>query len=265
MNVVSTKKGPWTAAAGRIDRVRPTRPHTTHRRLLGLLTAATLLLLALFPTGSRAAACDPAVANPVACENLQPGTPPSKWQINGAGDRSIQGFATSMSVAKGAPITFKIKSATSNYRIDIYRLGFYNGSGARLVASGLAPTGPATQPACLTFSTSGLIDCGNWSASRSWTVPSTAVSGVYIAHLIRGDTGGASHITFVVRDDASTSDILVQTSDSTWQAYNTYGGNNTYECTVACPPGNPSTYKGAAGLRVELTAVSSTRRPAVRF
>ena len=33
---------------------------------------------------------------------------------------------------------------------------------------------------------------------------------------------------FVVRDDASRSDILFQTADTTWQAYNRYGGHCTY-------------------------------------
>ena len=39
---------------------------------------------------------------------------------------------------------------------------------------------------------------------------------------------GRSHIVFVVRNDASHSDILMQTSDTTWQAYNTYGGTDFY-------------------------------------
>ena len=151
-----------------------------------------------------------------------------------------------MSVNKGQTISFKIKSSTSNYHIDILRLGYYqNGDGARLIASNLAPTGTSTQPACQTFSTTGLVDCGNWAVSRSWTVPSTAVSGVYIAHLVRNDTGGDSQIVFVVRDDSSHSAILLQTSDATWQAYNTYGGNSLYQCTVACPPGEPAAYKSA--------------------
>ena len=38
----------------------------------------------------------------------------------------------------------------------------------------------------------------------------------------------ASHIYFVVRHDESHSDILFQTSDTTWQAYNPYGGYCTY-------------------------------------
>ena len=68
----------------------------------------------------------------------------------------------------------------------------------------------------------------------------TPCPGVYIAHLVRDDTGGSSQIPFVVRNDASTSDILLQTSDATWEAYNDYGGNSLYTCTVACPPGQPA-------------------------
>jgi len=44
----------------------------------------------------------------------------------------------------------------------------------------------------------------------------TAVSGIYIARLVRSDTGGASHIVFVVRDDARASDILFQTAGYHW-------------------------------------------------
>ncbi|HXY41002.1 MAG TPA: DUF4082 domain-containing protein, partial [Vicinamibacteria bacterium] len=92
------------------------------------------------------------------------------------------------------------------------------------------------------------MDCGNWGVSASWTVPSNAISGVYIAHLVRDDEqdpGGDSQIMFVVRNDSSHSDVLVQTSDATWEAYNDYGGNSLYDCTVDCPPGNPHDYKGA--------------------
>ncbi|HMN61319.1 MAG TPA: DUF4082 domain-containing protein, partial [Anaerolinea sp.] len=64
--------------------------------------------------------------------------------------------------------------------------------------------------------------------SASWAVPADAVSGIYIAKLTRLDTLGASHITFIVRDDDGRSDLLFQTSDTTWQAYNGYGGYSLY-------------------------------------
>jgi N,N-dimethylformamidase beta subunit-like protein/uncharacterized protein DUF4082/fibronectin type III domain protein len=217
-----------------------------HRlRIGGLAVVAALIALALAPAASHAAGCTPPIVNAVACENTQPGTPTDQWWVNGQGDPSIQGFATSMSVNKGSTVSFKIKSATSNYKIDIYRLGYYNDDGARLMQSNVSHTGTGTQPACLSQASTGLIDCGNWSASASWTVPSTAVSGVYIARLQRNDTQGASQIIFVVRDDASHSDVVVQTSDATWQAYNVYGGNSLYQCDTLCPPGNPRAYQGA--------------------
>ena len=114
-----------------------------------------------------------------------------------------------MSVNVGQTITFKIKTPATSYHIDILRLGYYSGNGARKIAVGIStPTAtlPQTQPACLTDASTGLVDCGNWGVSASWTVPSDAVSGVYIAHLVRNDTGGDSQILFVVRNDSSHSD-----------------------------------------------------------
>jgi hypothetical protein len=201
--------------------------------------------LAVVPAISHAAAdpCATPVTNPVACENSKPGTPPSQWDVSGVGDPSIQGFATKMSVNVGQPISFKVDTSAS-YHIDILRLGYYGGDGARMMASNLTPT-PRNQPSCLTVQATGLIDCGNWGVSATWTVPSTAVSGVYIAHLVRNDTGADSQIPFVVRDDSSHSDVVLQTSDATWQAYNNYGGNSLYKCTVQCPAGDPQAYKAA--------------------
>src|SRR3954465_5296468 len=209
---------------------------------LTLALGATILLLVAFPAAGMAAC-----ANPVACENEKAGSAPSAWQVSGAGDSTIQGYATSMSVNVGGTIRFKVKSTASAYHIDIYRLGYYQGNGARLQQANVRPTAslPQTQPACLTDSATGLIDCGNWGVSASWTAPATSVSGVYIARLVRDDTGGASQIPFLVRDDAAPTDILVKTWDATWQAYNKYGGNSLYSCTSPCPPGNPGAYKGA--------------------
>ncbi len=233
------------------------------RSVLALL--GVLLGLAAAPSASHAAACTPPVTNQVACENTKQGADPSTWQVEGTGDPSIQGYPTSISVNKGDTISFKIKAPNSNYRADILRLGYYDGDGARMMQANMAPTGTSSQPACDTQSSTGLVDCGNWSVSLSWTVPSTAVSGVYIAHLRRLDTGGDSHIMFVVRDDASTSKIAVSTSDTTWQAYNSYGGNSLYVCTVACPPGEPSTYKAAHKVSYNRPLDTESKNPRSAF
>ncbi|HLZ39019.1 MAG TPA: N,N-dimethylformamidase beta subunit family domain-containing protein [Mycobacteriales bacterium] len=137
-----------------------------------------------------------------------------------------------MSVNAGSPVSFKVDAA-ADYSIEIYRIGYYGGDGARKVGT-IARTGPLSQPACLTEEETGLIDCGNWSVSATWSVPADAVSGVYFANLVRKDNGNNNHVLFVVRNDASRSDLLVQTSDTTWQAYNDYGGNSIY---VGAPGG----------------------------
>jgi hypothetical protein len=62
-------------------------------------------------------------------ENAQTGSASSEWDVSGAGDPSIQGFATDISVNKGETVSFKVKTDSSNYRIDIYRLGYYGGAG----------------------------------------------------------------------------------------------------------------------------------------
>jgi Domain of unknown function (DUF4082)/Fibronectin type III domain/Mo-co oxidoreductase dimerisation domain len=224
--------------------------HDGRLRLRPVLLSIALLLVAVSAPAFAPARALAACSNPVACENQLPGDPKSDWEVNGVGDPSIQGYATSMSVNVGQTESFKINTPSTAYHIDILRLGYYGGDGARKVASDIQPTAtlPQTQPSCLTDSSTGLIDCGNWSVSASWTVPADAVSGVYIAHLVRDDSadpGGDSQIPFVVRNDASHSDILVATSDATWEAYNDYGGNSLYTCTVACPPGNPLAYKAA--------------------
>jgi hypothetical protein len=240
----TTRREPRTAS-------RPTPPDRRHRRsilLLALLAAAVgLLVPGHFGPAWAAGACDPPVVSVIACENSLPGVPPSNWQVTGSGDPSIQGFATAISANPGETVSFKIKSTATSFHLDILRMGYYQGNGARIVAAALRPTAalPQTQPACVTDSTTGLIDCGNWGVTASWSVPSSAVSGVYLAHLVRDDTGGASLIPFVIRNDAGHSDLLVQTSDETWQAYNSYGGNSLYQCTVACPAGNPGGYKAA--------------------
>ncbi|WP_259400782.1 DUF4082 domain-containing protein [Microbispora sp. H13382] len=183
-------------------------------------------------TRARRAACP--TTSIICLENSLPGTPPSQWDVPGDGSSDITGFATQISVNAGDTQQWKVSApSVTAYRIDIYRVGYYQGLGARLITS-VTPSAslPQAQPACLTDSATGLIDCGNWAVSASWAVPANAVSGVYLANFVRTDgTAGVSQNIFVVRNDARNSDILVQTSDATWQAYNDYGGNSLYQGT----------------------------------
>jgi Domain of unknown function (DUF4082)/Bacterial Ig-like domain len=241
MNTAGEGRGRGAARFGRFrlsQTRRVSRPTTTFgaapvrrhpvRTLVAMAATVALIaagLAASVSPASGAATCSP---NPVVCENAKTGTSPSVWDIEGAGDETVQGFATDMSVNAGATVNFKVR-AEHAYTVDIYRLGYYGGNGARKVAT-LAGTFPAQNQntACVTDAATQIYDCGTWAVSASWAVPAASVSGVYFALLTRTDTGDASHVTFVVRDDASTSDVIFKTSDATWQAYNTYGGADFY-------------------------------------
>jgi len=176
--------------------------------------------------------------NPIVVENQLAGTDPTVWDIPDTGgdtfkygDQAILGYAVPFSVNLGQPVTFKIKLTFSPiptpipYHIDIYRLGYYGGKGARKITTIIQPTSAFSQiqPDCPFDSATGLIDCGNWNASAAWTPTAPLISGVYLARLVReDDPSKGSHIVFVVREDSRASDILVKTSDTTWHAYNCY-------------------------------------------
>ncbi|SES25127.1 Ig-like domain-containing protein [Actinokineospora terrae] len=220
-------------------RARGRAGRTVRAALAGLLVVVGLPVLVASP--AAAGPCD-APVNPIVCENSKPGTPRADWFIESHyGD--IEGYATAPSIQPGERLDFKVKTPSTDYQIDIVRLGYYGGTGGRLQQT-LVPTAhlPQTQPACLYQSTTGMVDCGNWGVSASWYVPSTAVPGFYVANFIRNDGNGAGQYPFVVRNDSSTSDIVVQTSDQTWQAYNKYGdkeGVNEYNLYEGGFSGSP--------------------------
>src|SRR5919197_1060156 len=218
---------------------RPRRRVLRLACVFALAITGPCVLSLVRPGSASAALCDPGVSNPIACENSKPGTPQDVWDAPLDPSPSIEGFATDISVDHGQTIHFKIKTNAQDYRIDIYRLGYYNGMGARQVAT-VFPTSllPQIQPGCMTDTSTFLVDCGNWAESASWAVPADAVSGVYLARLVRTDTGEASHIIFIVRDDEGHSNLLFKTSDTTWQAYNSWGGKNLYPAG-----GQPRAYK----------------------
>ena len=230
-------------------------------RLLRYLAAPAVLvltggLLVLGPAAPARAAC----ANPVVCENQLPGTPQSTWDVSDY-STSIQGFSDPFSVNVGNAINFKIESPATSYAIDIYRMGYYGGDGARKIIS-ITPNISVSQnqPVCSTNTVSGLVDCGNWGVSATWNVPSTAVSGVYFARIYRTDgTSGANQIPFVVTDNSSHSDVMFMTSDETWQAYNDWGGYSFYTGTATGSPWCCSALNPRRGVQISYNRPFATR------
>src|SRR4051812_34545364 len=108
---------------------RRTRGLASHPRLALFLSALGVLLLLLTANDFKLRAdtpdpCAPPNGNPVVCENQNPGAPAAEWDVSGAGDDSIQGFATDISVQREHPIDLKIDRDAASYGIDIYRRGY---------------------------------------------------------------------------------------------------------------------------------------------
>jgi fibronectin type 3 domain-containing protein len=168
--------------------------------------------------------------NAVVRENCYAGT--AAWKLGfsptvaGGG---IEGFATSQSINHGESLGLKVNTAAgASYSAFVYRSGYYGGTGGRLysVLTGLAGT---AQPACTSApTTTGLVDCSNWSVSATITTTTNWPSGAYLVRLVRNDNGAENHVLFVVRDDARTSDVLFGLPFSTYEAYNPYGGKSLY-------------------------------------
>src|SRR5690242_446041 len=192
---------PWTNLASDVSSVTA-RPRSSLSAAAAFLAKASFKFLAgsallaacgflARPAAAQTFGCNPPMANDIVCENSKPGNDSNEWDISGAGDPTIQGFATDISVNRGSTVSFKINTTARAYTINIYRIGYYGGMGARKIATiNPSVTLPQTQPACISDPSTRSIDCGNWAVSASWNVPATATSGVYIAHLVRSDTGG---------------------------------------------------------------------------
>ncbi|HLG98152.1 MAG TPA: N,N-dimethylformamidase beta subunit family domain-containing protein [Bryobacteraceae bacterium] len=159
-------------------------------------------------------------ATPVQTENAQQGT--TAWQLsNPATNREIEGYASLTSVNQGSQIGLFVNTADATFMVDIYRIGWYGGAGGREV---LGPvTLPGTRQLIPVADGNGTFDC-RWINPYVITVPSSWLSGVYLAKLTGSNSGKQSYIIFAVREDSRASTYLFQSSVTTYQAYNNWPG-----------------------------------------
>jgi hypothetical protein len=196
-------------------------------RWIGVLRLAWLLIVGLIallpaPAGQPGPYVTP--TNPVIEENKQPGSPDwrlyqGSYQVSDDRGQQIKGYASATSVNKGESLTFFVTTNPPQaYSLDLYRLGYYGGTGGRLMQH-LTGVG-TTQPACPEQPETGLIEC-DWAPAMTFVVPDTWTSGIYVGLLTNSDNY-QDYINFVVRDDERPSDILYQEGVLTYEAYNDY-------------------------------------------
>ena len=188
------------------------------------------------PSGESApvkhALAEPGVLeSPIRIENRRPGDASFVLQ-KPALQREVEGYASAVSAiaGDGIDLLFSVDRA-QGVRWDLFRIGYYQGLGARLVMSGVvAQVLPQAMPEVDPLS--GLLEC-NWSVSFSLTVDPSWLSGYYLFKLTNDD-GLESYVPLVVCESVPRAPLLAQASVTTWQAYNSWGAVSLYSNTL--PP-----------------------------
>eukprot|EP01116_Phalansterium_solitarium_P015822 TRINITY_DN3539_c0_g1_i1.p1 TRINITY_DN3539_c0_g1~~TRINITY_DN3539_c0_g1_i1.p1 ORF type:complete len:873 (+),score=85.90 TRINITY_DN3539_c0_g1_i1:179-2797(+) len=167
--------------------------------------------------------------NTIASENELPGT--EEWKLtNPSMKQEIEGFASLTSINRGQTIQLFISAQIdTNVTMRFFRMGWYGGLGGREVRPPVTrPVFPQTRAGKLLRPKSkAFIDC-KWQITVVIKAQDWWTTGYYLVQLNGDQTGKQSYIIFVVRDDGATTDYLMSSAVSTWNAYNNWGGRSSY-------------------------------------
>jgi hypothetical protein len=159
-----------------------------------------------------------------AAENKLPGT--SAWRITDRGpDDAINGYASAQSVLPGQSFRLYVSTRARSYRVDAFRFGWYQGHEARLVWRSSQQTGhdqttvdtaPGTHMVTAPWRPSMTVTTTGWPAG---------------SYLLRLDAAGGPqrYVPITVRSASTAGKVVILNDNTTWQAYNTWGGYSLYQ------------------------------------
>lgn len=131
-------------------------------------------------------------SNPIQIENAKPGT--TDWRVaDYALNHEIEGYASATSVNRGGQISLFVNTSAPTYTLEVFRMGWYDGTGARRMTDPVQLPG-VQQPAPTPDPVTGLIEC-NWTNPYVLSIPDTPsdptdwASGVYLVKLTASDSG----------------------------------------------------------------------------
>src|SRR5207237_7497124 len=134
----------------------------------------------------------------------------------------IEGYSSATSVNHGSSINIYVNTHDPSYLLEVFRMGWYGGAGARRVLGPISLPGVA-QPIPSPDPTTGIVEC-HWTSPYAVAVGSDWTTGIYLVKLTAGTSGRQKFVKFVVRDDASTANHYFQSAVTTSEAYNNWGG-----------------------------------------
>lgn len=198
-------------------------------RLLALGATALIGAACVDRTGAPVLSA-PATSLPVAEENLRNGSAGWDTELHNAPDSLIAGYGLPHSVRVGDTLRLFVTAKRAPVHTAIYRLGWYNGVGARLVAEhrGLRVV---SDGACAPASP-GPGEC-SWPETDRFVIDRAWLPGLYLARFA-DSLGRTSAFPFVVRSERRTAFVVVLPF-ATYHAYNDWGGASLYRGPGATP------------------------------
>ena len=211
-------------------------------RALGLAATLAAMLSAAACSGSPASSArspvtsEPSVAVAAAqpfpvAENERPGT--SAWRITDLGPAdAIDGYADRQSVLPGQSFRLYVSTTAKSFRVDAFRIGWYSGHQARLVWASGRVRGQ--------LQTAVVIAPGTHMVTAPWrpSMTITTTNWPVGSYLLRLDasSGAERYVPITVRSASTADAVVILDDNTTWQAYNTWGGYSLYQG----PDGLPS-------------------------
>jgi hypothetical protein len=199
-----------------------------------LLTLAVTLLATGCTGGSGTVTPQPALSSPHAvavaqppfpvAENKRPGT--SAWRITdlGAAD-AINGYADQQSVLPGQSFRLYVSTTATSFRVEAFRFGWYSGHQARRLWASARVRGQRQ--------TAERITPGTHLVTAAWRPAMTITTANWPAgsYLLRLDaaSGPQRYVPITVRSASTAGAVVILGDNTTWQAYNTWGGYSLYQ------------------------------------
>jgi hypothetical protein len=138
----------------------------------------------------------------------------------------------------GQVINLYVTTKSSTFRVEAFRMGWYQGTGARLVWKSGVERG-FDQPACPLDTSINMVACWTWKTSISVPITSYFTPGDYLFKLVAG-ANAASYIPLTVWDPHSTATYVAINRSLTEQGENSYGGYSFYTGQGNCIIDNTS-------------------------
>jgi hypothetical protein len=147
------------------------------------------------------------------------------WAIRNLGaEHEIEGYAGRASVLPGQPVPLFVSCQPKWFTVRAYRVGWYQGAGARKVWQSRALRGGAQKPFAVTGATSTVMT--DWDPVIE--VPTDGwPAGAYLLRL-DADSGAQRYVPVTVRSAGTAGAVVLKSCVQTWQAYNTWGGYDLY-------------------------------------